>query len=88
MIPLAELEVGECYELESRNLRSGVWDGKEFHGIRYKFGDLFMDSEIHYDLDDHYGTAQAVCKLVPPIDLEIDPQGDCPLCGNNDTGTL
>jgi len=88
MIPLDKLEVGECYELESRNLRKGVWDGKEFHGIRYKFGDLFMDSEIHYDLDDRYGTAKAICKLEEPIDLEIKPQGECPLCGNDDTGTL
>ena len=65
MIPLKELEIGECYELDSRNLRKGVWDGKEFHGIRLKFGDLFMDSEIHYDLDDHYGTAKAISKLEP-----------------------
>lgn len=63
MIPLDELEVGECYELDSRNLRKGVWDGEKFHGIRLKFGDLFMDSEIHYDLDDRYGTAKAISKL-------------------------
>ncbi len=69
MIPIGILEVGECYELESRNLRKGVWDGEKFHGIRYKFGELFMDSEIHYDLDDHYGTAKAICKLESKTDL-------------------
>jgi hypothetical protein len=88
MIPLEELEVGAAYELEARNIHIGIWDGKEFHGIRYKFGDRFMDSEIHYDLDDHHGTAQAIAKLEIPLDLEIDPQGICPLCGNDDTGTL
>jgi len=88
VIPLDDLEIGECYELESRNLRKGVWDGKKFHGIRYKFGDLFIDTEIHWDLDDHYGTAKAISKLEVPIDLKIDSQGTCPVCGNNDTGTL
>jgi len=62
-IPLADLEIGECYELTSRNLRRGVWDGKDFHGIRYKFGKLFMDKETHWDLNDHFGTAQAIRKL-------------------------
>ena len=93
MIPLKELEIGKCYELESRNLNQGVWDGKEFHGIRYKFGDLFMDSEIHYDLDDRHGTAQAVCILTPhdPEFDELDPpdcQEACSLCGEVNSGTL
>ena len=61
--PLADLEVGAAYELESRNLSVGIWDGKEFHGIRTKFGSQFMDSEIHWDLDTRYGTAQAVKRL-------------------------
>ena len=59
-VKLQDLIVGECYEVQSRNIRHGVWDGKEFHGIRHKFGDYFMDSEIHYDLDDHHGTAKAI----------------------------
>lgn len=62
-IQLKKLEIGQAYALESRNLGIGIWDGKEFHGIRFKFGDLFMDSETHWDLDDHYGTAQALRKL-------------------------
>lgn len=89
-IPLDELEIGECYELESRNIPRGVWDGKEFHGIRYKFGQQFMDSEIHYDLDERHGTAQAVCKLTP-FDPEFDGpdcQEACPLCGEINSGTL
>jgi hypothetical protein len=63
MIPIEELEIGYAYELEARNIFIGIWDGKEFHGIRTKFGNKFMDSEIHYDLDDHYGTAKAIRKL-------------------------
>lgn len=62
-VPLEELEVGSAYELHARNISIGVWDGREFHGIRYKFGSSFMDSEIHWDLDDHHGTAVAIRKL-------------------------
>ena len=62
-IPLADLEIGMAYEIESRNISCGIWDGEAFHGIRYKFGQLYMDSEIHWDLDDHHGTAQAIRKL-------------------------
>lgn len=62
-IPLEDLEIGQAYFLHSRNLIIGIWDGKEFHGIRTKFGYKYMDSEIHYDLDGHHGTAKAVGKL-------------------------
>jgi len=62
-VEFKDLEIGKCYELESRNLRQGVWDGSKFHGIRYKLGDFFMDSEIHYDLDDRHGTAKAIRVL-------------------------
>lgn len=63
MIPIEELEVGKAYELDARNISIGIWDGKEFHGIRTKFGTQFMDSEIHYDLDPHHGTAVAIKEL-------------------------
>ncbi len=63
MIPLNKLEIGAAYGLQARNIRVGIWDGREFHGIRSKFGKQFIDSEVHYDLDDHYGTAQAKRKL-------------------------
>ena len=62
-IAVAELEIGQCYELDSRNLQRGIWDGHAFHGVRYKFGYTFIDNEIHYDLDDHYGTAKATKLL-------------------------
>lgn len=58
-IPLDQLVIGTAYELQSRNLRVGIWDGDAFHGIRYKLGQQFIDSEIHHDLDSRHGTAQA-----------------------------
>lgn len=64
-IPLADLEVGKAYKLDARNIRIGVWDGTHFHGIRRKFGDQFMDQELHYQLDDgnYNGTAHAIREL-------------------------
>ena len=63
MIELKDLVIGRAYELEARNLRIGIWDGREFHGIRHKFGNKFIDGEIHWDLDDFCGTAKAVREL-------------------------
>jgi len=62
-IPMRRLLIGQPYSLAARNLGIGIWDGREFHGIRYKMGELFMDSELHHDLDDKYGTARAIRKL-------------------------
>lgn len=62
-IPLADLEIGEAYLIEARNINIGVWDGRKFHGIRAKFGQRFIDSEIHWDLDPRNGTAKALIKL-------------------------
>lgn len=66
-IPIEHLEIGAAYKLKARNIRVGIWDGRDFHGIRIKFGHEFMDAETHYDLDDRFGTAQAVHKLVDPL---------------------
>lgn len=63
-IEMKDLVVGKAYELEARNINVGIWDGKEFHGIRHKFGRRFIDAEIHWDLCTHYGTAQATRELV------------------------
>lgn len=63
-VPIYYLVVGGCYKVAARNITYGVWDGNAFHGIRTKFGDTFMDSEIHYDLDEKHGTAVAVERLV------------------------
>lgn len=58
-----DLEIGEAYELFSRNIHIGIWDGTDFHGIRHKFGSKFMCKETHAALDTTYGTAVAIRKL-------------------------
>ena len=57
------LKVGDCYYGLGRNFDYAIWDGKTFHGLRYKFGDHFMDTEEHYDLDPHHGTFQPLRHL-------------------------
>tara|TARA_R110000823_G_scaffold261418_3_gene382144 strand:- start:229 stop:432 length:204 start_codon:yes stop_codon:yes gene_type:complete len=53
-----DLKVGLAYNLHSRNINPGIWDGKEFHGVRSKFGQTFMDTEYHWDDGAPHGTAK------------------------------
>ena len=84
MTELAHLQKGKVYRLKSHNLSCGVWDGgKGFIGIRCKFGSRFLEREIHWDLDENYGTAQALDELgaIPEsIPLEISIGTECEQC--------
>ena len=54
----------DCVSDHPRNLECGVWNGKDgFVGIRTKFGRRFLDMEIHWDLSEIFGTAQALEPL-------------------------
>ena len=57
-IPREKLIVGARYKLHARNFQEGVWNGKAFEGIRTKFGHRFLDEELHWDEDPHFGTAK------------------------------
>ena len=64
MIKPEQLQPGRVYRLHSRNLERGAWKGKDgFIGIRTKFGRRFLDMEIHWDLRETFGTAQALDPL-------------------------
>lgn len=84
MIKLEQLRQGRVYRLQSRNLESGVWNGKDgFVGIRTKFGQRFLDMEIHWDLSETIGTAQAleVLGTIPEsISLDISLGTECGHC--------
>ena len=60
MIPLHKCKDGYLYEIDARNGDLGVYSKKKkgFYLIRTKFQLTFLDLEIHWDADDHYGTAQ------------------------------
>jgi len=62
-IKVEDLVIGEAYKLNSRNIPIGIWDGKEFHGVRSKFGANFIDTELHYDVGPPHGTAKPIKKL-------------------------
>jgi len=84
MIKVGELQRGAVYRLQSRNLACGVWNGKDgFIGIRTKFGGRFLDMEIHWDLSETIGTAQALEALgtIPKsISLDISLGTECGNC--------
>lgn len=64
-IPLAECKHGWRYLLDSRNLRTGVYDQKTrgFTGIRVKFDSVFLFTEYHWDTGVPYGTAKPLQEL-------------------------
>ena len=46
-----EMILGEVYICEGRNFDIGVWFEQGIEGIRYKFGDRFLDHENHWDIE-------------------------------------
>lgn len=64
-IPLNECRHGFTYRINSRNLRYGVYNevSKGFTGIRYKFGDRFLFTELHYDVGPPFGTVHPIEEL-------------------------
>ena len=58
-----ELEVGQAYEVTARNFGIAIWTGKDFAGLRHKFGDDFIDHETHWDDHTHFGTVRPLRKL-------------------------
>lgn len=65
MIPISECIKGHVYKVKARNFRVAVFDGKVgFTGIRTKFGQRFLDTELHWDADETHGT----CRPLEPIE--------------------
>ena len=67
-IALPDCKVGYLYNIDGRNASLGVYaDDGEFMVRRYKFGDVFIDSEDHWDKDN--GTVKPIKCLcrVPEI---------------------
>lgn len=72
-----DLSPNVAYELASRNIVVGIYDGHDgFVGIREKFGHRFLDTEYHWDRGAPHGTARPLRKLVPvPKELDLDDHG-------------
>ena len=74
MIPLHECEDGALYRLAARRIQFGIFraDTKQFEGIRYKFGNRFIDAEYHWDTGPPFGTVQPLVKLPDRLPVDAD----------------
>lgn len=72
-LPLEQCQKGHLYKLQSRNLRTGVFDGKDgFIGIRNKFDGDRLETEYHWDKGPPHGTARPLEDLGEiPSDLQV-----------------
>lgn len=65
-IPMEECRKGYVYELYSRNLRWGIYDGEEgFIGVREKFGSRYLFTEYHWDQGPPHGTVKPLTEMGP-----------------------
>jgi hypothetical protein len=70
-IPIDQLKDGYVYKLVARNASAGVFkekghgDQPSFEVARTKWGNTFIDEEIHYDADDRHGTALPYEEIGP-----------------------
>lgn len=74
-IPVDKLKDNHVYEVDARNFAVAVWKEpqRRFYGIRSKWGDVFIDYELHWDDDKTHGT-------VKPI-KDIGEYDYCTMCG-------
>lgn len=84
MIPLDQCEHGYLYGIRARNIRMGVYNEKlrGFIGIREKFGNRFLDGELHREASKSFGTATPTEKLeaCPVADLRTTLDLICEKC--------
>lgn len=60
----AELVVGGLYHCYARNFKYGIWTGRNFEYMRYKYVQRFLDYEEHWDTDPHFGTVQPIERII------------------------
>lgn len=66
-IRFVDCKDGHTYKIDGRNFDYAIFYNKLFYGFRVKLGGAFIDGEIHWDNDEHYGTAR------PQKELEKTP---------------
>lgn len=60
-IPIDKCVKGRLYKLACRNLGYGVYDGDSgFIGLREKFGNVYLFTEIHWDEGPPFGTVEGM----------------------------
>lgn len=70
-IPMKDLKDGYTYQIDGRNCCVGIYNEKQigFHYRRCKFGNIFLDTEYHWDIGtvqpdmEHYGTVKPIREI-------------------------
>lgn len=71
-IPIGQCVKGRVYKLRSRNLAFGVYDGEGgFIGIRTKFNDRYLFTELHWDCIIGTVRNQVDTGVDVPSDIEV-----------------
>jgi len=74
-IPMSECIFRRVYQIDSRNLSYGVYDGKGgFIGIRTKFNNKYLFTEFHYEASKDFGTVNG------HVDISINVPENIPIC--------
>ena len=66
-LPKEDLLEGMEYYCLARNFTIGMWDGKQFVYTRQKFGDKFLDTELHWDEGAPHGTVKPLSPILTPL---------------------
>lgn len=62
-IKFDDCKEGFVYKIYARNFQYAIFYKNKFYGVRYKFSDVFIDGEIHWDKDEMYGTVKPLIEL-------------------------
>jgi hypothetical protein len=71
------MEKGKLYKVDARNFTYAVYDGDGgFIGIRQKFGDAYLFTELDYEIDEKYGTVTIEEDTGIKFDGEVTEDND------------
>ena len=70
------MEEGRAYRCDARNFEQGLWHGGRMYYMRYKWGSVFLDWELHWDDGEPYGTCRPLEAL--PYSRPGLPEGESP----------
>ena len=71
-IKFDDCKPGYTYKIDARNFGHAIFYNDMFYGIRLKFHDKFIDTEIHWDKDDRHGTVKPQKEVEKTPDEVID----------------
>jgi len=62
------------YYCNARNFSFGIWYDGKMYGIRYKFGDRYIDTEYHWDDGaENCGTCKPLIQITSALNDRIHP---------------